>query len=94
MSFEIYHELSQLNKPIMVAETSSVSFGGDKTGWFYNTLSTYIPALPKIKAVVMFNEDFGNADFSLDSHMDYRDVIINNIVTNSYYLKQPLIVER
>ncbi len=89
MSFEIHLYLSKLNKPIMVAETSSVSAGGDKTGWFYNTLSTHIPGMKNIKAVVLFNEDVGSADFSLGSGMDAQTAITDNIVNNDYYLKIP-----
>ncbi|OGM20018.1 hypothetical protein A2771_00415 [Candidatus Woesebacteria bacterium RIFCSPHIGHO2_01_FULL_38_26b] len=91
MSYDVYNELVKLNKPIMVAETSSVSKGGDKTGWFYATLSTYIPAMQKIKAVILFNQNINNADFALDSGMDINDVITNNILNNDYYLKKPIL---
>ncbi len=94
MSFDIYNTLSTLNKPIMVAETSSVSAGGDKTGWFYQTLQTYIPQMSKIKAVVIFNQDYGSADFSLDSGMKPSFVIEENIISNDYYLKEPMYVYR
>jgi cellulose synthase (UDP-forming) len=91
VSYAIYNELSNLNKPIMVSETSSVSQGGDKTGWFYQTLGTYIPQMPNIKAVIIFDQDFGNADFSLDSGIVATDIVKHNIMENDYYLKQPVI---
>lgn len=90
ITFDIYNELAKLNKPIMVAETSSATYGGDKTGWFYNTLSTDIPNLPLIKGVVIFNQDIPSGNFSLMGGMDYKDVIEENIISNNYYLKAPI----
>lgn len=91
ITFEIYYlRLAPLNKPVMVAETSSVSRGGDKADWFTETLG-YISSMPHIKAVVFFDQDVKSADFSLDSGMDFPAVLRANILTNDYYLKQPLI---
>jgi hypothetical protein len=78
----------------MVSETSSVSQGGDKTGWFFQTLGTYIPKLDKIKAVIIFDQDFGNADFSLESGTHPVFIVEDTIISNSYYLQEPQFVER
>jgi len=94
ISYDIYTALSALDKPIMVAETSSASTGGDKTGWFYRTLGTYIPQMPNIKAVVLFDQNYRSADFDLNSGMDPVETITKNIINNRYYLKQPLIEYR
>jgi len=94
LSWPIYSTLSTLNKPIMVAETSSVSTGGDKAGWFYETLQKDIPGMPQIKAVVLFNEDYGKADFRLDSGMDADQVLYDAIVDNGYYLREPVVAYR
>jgi hypothetical protein len=94
IAYDIYNILDKLGKPIMVAETSSVSYGGDKTGWYYKTLGTFIPQMPKVKAVILFNQNFGRADFKLDSGMDSQYMIQENIAQNDYYLKEPIIVYR
>jgi cellulose synthase/poly-beta-1,6-N-acetylglucosamine synthase-like glycosyltransferase len=92
ITFEIYSVLDKLGKPIMSAETSSVSYGGDKTGWFYKTLGTHVPQMPKIKAVVLFNQNFNRADFKLDSGMDSQIMIKENLIDNDYYLKEPILL--
>ena len=94
MSWDIYNELSTLDKPIMVAETSSASKGGDKTRWFYQTLGLDIPELPNIKAVVMFNQNVGTADFDLNSDMNPQIVFDDLIVESSYFIKEPIVVVR
>jgi beta-mannanase len=82
--------LATLEKPMMISETSSVSIGGSKEGWFMQTFTEDLPTMNWIKAVVIFNKDFGKADFNLDSGMDHEKVINEVIVGNDYYLKQPL----
>ena len=90
-SWNIYLLLAGLNQPIMVTETSSVSIGGDKTAWFRQTLEEDIPSMPLIKGVVLFNEDYKDADFSLDKGMDANEVIRLNLMDSGYYLKKPMI---
>lgn len=94
ISYDVYNTLSILNKPIMVSETSSVSTGGNKETWFLNTLGLDIPKMDKIKAVVMFNQDFKDADFRLDSGMNYQSVYEKVIKENSYFVKDPIVVSR
>lgn len=84
-----YKVLSTLNKPIMVAETSSAGFGGSKSLWFEDTLLSAIPSYPNIKAVIFFNEDFKNADFELSNDELVREVLTTDLVDNGYYIKQP-----
>ncbi len=91
MSYDIYNELSKLDKPIMVAETSSVSGGGDKTGWFNDTFVTFIPNMPNIKAVIVFNQNIDGADFSVSSGMAPYFALQEYIVDNPYYLKEPIL---
>ncbi|HEY4694402.1 MAG TPA: glycosyltransferase family 2 protein [Candidatus Nanoarchaeia archaeon] len=85
-----YEKLSLINKPIMVAETSSASSGGDKESWFNQTLTTGLPKFPRIKAVVFFDQNFHNSDFSLTSGQDFARVVQNNITNNGYYVKDPV----
>jgi cellulose synthase (UDP-forming) len=93
LSRDIYGELETLNKPIMVAETSSVSRGDDKALWFRQTVKE-LPTMPKIKAVVFFNENFKDSDFKLSSGMDVKQVFREIIVTNTYFIQQPDVVTR
>ena len=78
----------------MVAETSSASYGGDKTAWFEQTLKEDIPAMPKIKAVIFFPDDSRGADFSLLKGMETYKILHEAVVNNGYYLSDPLIVKR
>ena len=84
-------ELGKLGKPIMVSETSSVSHGGNKTLWFRDTFHKDIPSMPDIKAVVIFNQNFGRADFNLGNGINTESVINENFIDNDYYLKSPII---
>lgn len=90
-SWNIYTILVDLNKPIMVTETSSASAGGDKTEWFEQTLKKDIPTMPMIRGLVLFDEDYKNGDFSLDKGMDVQDVVRQNLIDNGYYLAEPII---
>lgn len=87
-----YNILSEYNKPIMVAETSSSSTGGDKTAWFGNTLKE-IKDYPKIKAIIFFDEDKQNADFALNSGQNFDVIIREQIMTDDYFLKNPFYSE-
>ena len=91
ISMGIYMELGKLGKPIMVSETSSVSHGGNKTLWFRDTFHKDIPSMPDIKAVVIFNQNFGRADFNLGNGINTESVINENFIDNDYYLKSPII---
>lgn len=90
LAYEAYGQLSQINKPIMVTETSSVSTGGNKEAWFRQTLTSDLPQFPKIKAVVLFNDNSNNADFSLKSGQNYQEIVQGAIISNDYYLKDPI----
>ncbi len=91
LAYEIYYHLSRLNKPIMVAETSSVSMGGDKSEWLIQTLTQDLPSFPKIKAIVLFNQDFGKADFNLNQHQQLLSSLLKD---NHFYIKKPIFVYR
>jgi hypothetical protein len=94
ISRSVYEQLTILNKPIMVAETSSVSQGGDKQEWFENMLRGELPGYSMIKALVMFNDNYRGADFSLNMGMSAYGVIFENVTLNDYYLKEPVLMER
>lgn len=87
-----YGALSKYNKPIMVAETSSASTGGNKTEWFKNTLKE-IKEYPMIKAIIFFDEDKHNADFGLNSGQNFEDIVREEIVLDDYFLKSPFYSE-
>lgn len=55
-----YDEMAILapNKPLMIAEINSANVGGDQSEWLADALGTQIPNnFPKVKAVVLFDED-------------------------------------
>ncbi len=60
-----YHAITTLSaKPLMIAETASseptpaqAAVGDSKAAWIMDTFTHAIPALPRIKAVLWFNED-------------------------------------
>ncbi len=91
---DAYAQLSKLNKPIMVAETSSVTSGGDRIAWIKKTMIEDIPSFPKIKAVVLFDANFHNADFKLSEDKQSLRILSETILVNRYYLKQPLLLVR
>lgn len=54
-----YEEMAKLtSKPMIVAEVGSSESGGDKAAWVASALRREIPKLPRIRAVVWFNERF------------------------------------
>jgi len=60
------------NKPLVIAETASVEFGGDKAGWVSNMLNIELPQkFPRIREVVWFDiikaENGKTTDWRLDS---------------------------
>ena len=55
-----YQDMTQIapNKPILIAEVNTTDQGGDKGTWYEDMLEKQIPFnFPKVKAVVIFNED-------------------------------------
>jgi cellulose synthase (UDP-forming) len=95
LAYDAYNKLITLNKPIMVAETSSASYGGDKTTWFMQTLKSDIPNnFPMIKAIIFFHDDSRGADFSLGKNMETYKVIHEGIMENDYYRSTPLLIKR
>lgn len=91
MSLRIYAELSKLNKPIMIAEMSSVPDEGNaKSAWFNRALTYTIPSMKNIKAVILFDQNDDTAEFSLNSGMDKQKMIKSTILNNDYYLKEVL----
>ena len=90
ISLEIYTKLSSLNKPIMVAEMSSVpDTQNGKRLWFDQALRR-ITTFKHIKALVMFDQDFGDVQFSMNSGMDKQKMVRGNILGNEYFLTRPV----
>lgn len=54
-----YYQLISVapNKPVMIAETNTTDQGGDKAKWYQDTFSQILYNFPKIKAVVVYNEN-------------------------------------
>lgn len=91
LAFEICQKLLSLNKPIMVAETSSVEAGGTRSKWFKDALESEIPAFSKIKAVVFYNDTFGPTNFKLLQSPEVERVLETKLKDNEYYLDNPIL---
>lgn len=56
-----YEEMAALtSRPMIVAETGSSESGGDKAAWVASALRREIPRLPRIRAVVWFDDRFSD----------------------------------
>ncbi|HET7574511.1 MAG TPA: glycosyl hydrolase, partial [Solirubrobacterales bacterium] len=69
-----YEELAELTaKPMIVSETGSSEDGGDKAAWIASALGREIPRMPRIRALVWFDERFeevGEHGGSLDARVN------------------------
>jgi hypothetical protein len=86
-----YQKLQALapTKPIMIAETSSSEFGGSKSGWITDLLTTELPqTFPRIKALVWFNwnifEQGGHWDYHIESSPSAQEAFKNGIASPYY----------
>jgi len=86
-----YAVLVELNKPIMISETSSVSVGGNKAEWFTNALEYDLTDFPEIKAIVFYNHMHNQINFQLNDNMDAQSIFTQHIVYNSYFVSSPII---
>lgn len=50
-----YPYLAALNKPVMVAEFSSLAVGGDRAAWYRDGLRDYPSRFPAVKALLFFH---------------------------------------
>jgi len=91
-SNNIYNLLIKYDKPIIVAETSSVATGGNKTSWFTQLLSKELESMDKIKAIILFDSISRGADFEIGSGMDKELIIEKYITNNDYFIKEPFLV--
>jgi len=59
------------NKPLAIVETAASEYGGNKTDWIREMLTTYLPHHPEIKAFIWFNWNFkkgeNRADWPIES---------------------------
>jgi hypothetical protein len=63
-----YEELAELtDRPMIIAETGSSESGGDKAEWLTSALSSEIPRMPRIRAIVFFDDRFEDLDSRVDS---------------------------
>lgn len=62
--------LSKYNKPIMLAEVSSVESGGDKAEWFTRAFSSLRNEYPNIGAVIWYDAIDQDKDFRVTSSFD------------------------
>jgi hypothetical protein len=69
-TLEIIRKLAP-SKPVAIVETASTEYGGNKTDWIREMLTTYLPHHPEIKAYLWFNWNFpkngARADWPIES---------------------------
>lgn len=70
-------------KPIMIAETSSVESGGSKSQWIGDA-ATWIEAHPAVKAVVFFDHSYPDKDWAIDSSQASADAF-SDLARNPYF---------
>jgi hypothetical protein len=68
-----YEEMAQVSsRPMIVAETGSSETGGDKAAWIASALRREIPKLPRIRAIVWFDDEFEDEGAEGDAGLDSR----------------------
>ena len=50
-----YEEMTEFNKPIIIAEFGSLSVGGDQAEWYKNALTDFPQKYPEVKSLVFFH---------------------------------------
>ena len=76
-----YLYLAALNKPIMVAEFSSLAVGGDRSAWFRDALHDFPARFPAVKALLFFHH--ANDATITYQHLDWsfaRDSTVSIVV--------------
>jgi beta-mannanase len=64
---ESYRAITSLSdKPLVIAEWGCTEAGGNKGEWLESALSSEIPSMPRIKAVVYFNQNY-EEDWRIES---------------------------
>lgn len=86
-TLKIVRELAP-TKPIVIAETASSELGGDKTAWIRETLTSYLPRHPEIKAFLWFNWNFpkngARADWPIESSVPAQQEFRKDVQSSIY----------
>lgn len=88
---ETYFALGSLspNKPIMIAETASTEKGGSKAAWIRNALAHTLPnRFPRVKAVIWFNWNHRNMDWTIESSPAAQQAFAESIASNYYVVNE------
>jgi hypothetical protein len=77
-----YKELLPFKKPIMIAEFSSVSYGGDRKKWFADALNNFTQKYPAVKSIMFFHvsEDKTTTEQALSWYFKY-DTACTHVIT-------------
>ena len=68
-----YEEMATISsRPMIVSETGSSETGGEKAAWVASALGREIPRLPRIRAVVWFNDKFEDVGAEGEVGLDAR----------------------
>jgi hypothetical protein len=86
--YDSYARITALSdKPLMIGEMGSAEAGDGgrrKAAWITDALSVQIPSLPRIRAVIWFNEPWQGADFRIESSPRARRAFANAIADHRY----------
>jgi beta-mannanase len=73
-------------KPVMIGETSSSEYGGDKAGWIADVLENKLPRqYPRIKALVWFNVNASKMDWVIETSGN-ATLAFRQGIARDYYL--------
>lgn len=77
-----YKELLPYKKPIMLAEFSSISYGGDRNKWFTDALNNFPQKYPAVKSILFFHvsEDKTTTEQALSWYFKY-DTACTHVIT-------------
>lgn len=80
-------------KPVAIVETASTEYGGNKTDWIREMLTTYLPHHPEIKAYLWFNWNFpkngARADWPIESSAPAQQQF-RQAVQSSFFVPAPV----
>lgn len=85
-----YKSITELSpdKPLVIAEVNSTDQGGDKSKWYEDAFLVQIPHnFPKIKMIVIFNEDkteTENVNWKVDVNRESLDMF-KKVIQSDYY---------
>jgi hypothetical protein len=81
-----YNELLHFKKPIMLAEFSSITYGGDRKQWFADALKDFPQKYPAVKSILFFHvsDDKTTTEQALSWYFKY-DTACTHVITKALH---------